>query len=104
MSFISDVRPTQNTENKAFEWHNEKIFQKIHARTLSTAEAYSLLYHVYLQQTSLIMKYLPLDKSSKTDEMLKETGETLKLLFLMNEVKPNLPPKDQIQSKNHTVA
>lgn len=45
------------------------------------------------------MKYLPLDKSSKTDEMLKETGETLKFLFLRNEVKPNLPQKDPIQSK-----
>lgn len=76
-----------------------KVFQKIHARTLSTAEAYSLLFHVYLQQTYLIMKYLPLDKSGKTDEMLKETGETLTFLFLMNEVKPDLPQKAQIQSK-----
>lgn len=56
---------------------------------------------IYNKPGYLIMKYFPLGKSSKRDQMLKETGETLKFLFLMNEMKPNLPQKDQIQPKSY---
>lgn len=56
---------------------------------------------IYNKPGYLIMKYFLLGKSSKIDQMLKERepGETLKFLFLMDEMKPNLPKKDQIQSK-----
>lgn len=74
----------------------KKVSQKIHAYTLSTAEAYFFYFmYIYSKLCCLAMKYFPpLVKSSKIYQMSKEreTGEILNVPFpdAWNETEPKV--------------